>query len=77
MSGEIITEFDSYLKKDKIKIIVRPSSPKTRITKYDSTRCALRVDIAAAPDKDNANKELIKFFYKLTKKKTSIISVSK
>ena len=77
MSGATITDFGSYLKNNILKVIVKPSAPETKITKYDSARQALRIDIAAPPDKDKANKELIKFLNKLTKKKASIISGAK
>ena len=55
------------------KILVRPNSPKNRISGIDEQRNAFRVEIAAPPDKDKANKEVIKFFSKLLKKKVRIV----
>lgn len=61
--------------KDKVlKIIVRPNSSKSEITAVDKERNALRVSIKAPPDKGKANKEIIKFFSKLLKKKVEIVS---
>lgn len=71
MSGGIIAEI---LRKNVVKVIVKPSSQATKIAGYDSAREALRIDISEPPDKDKANKELIKFFNRLTGKKAAIIS---
>lgn len=57
-----------------LKIIVKPNSPKSEITAVDEARNALRVSIKAPPDKGKANKEVIKFFSKLLKKKVEIVS---
>ncbi|MBU0535708.1 MAG: YggU family protein [Nanoarchaeota archaeon] len=57
-----------------IKIIVKPNSPKSEITSIDEVRNALRVNIKAPPDKGKANREVIKFFSKLLKKKVEIVS---
>lgn len=57
-----------------LKIIVKPSSPKSEITAVDNERNALRVNIKAPPDKGKANREVIKFFSKLLKKKVEIVS---
>ena len=61
--------------KDKVlRIIVKPNSPKSEITAVDEARNALRGSIKAPPDKGKANKEVIKFFSKLLKKKVEIVS---
>lgn len=60
--------------KDSINIIVRPNSPKTEIKKFDAEHQAYRVNIKAAPEKGEANKEIIKYFTKLLKKDVKIIS---
>ena len=46
-----------------IRIKVRPNAPKTQIkeTMEDKT---IKLDVAAAPEKDKANKEMIKFLAK-------------
>lgn len=60
-------------KEKNIKIIVKPNAPKTKITAVDEVRNALRVDVSAPPDKGKANREVIKFFSKLLKKKVKIV----
>ena len=57
-----------------LKIIVKPNSPKNEVVAVDEARNALRVNIKAPPDKGKANKEVIKFFSKLFKKKVEIVS---
>ena len=65
---------NEFIKNGYLAIVVRPSSPKSEILGYDESRKALKVAIAAAPDKNKANIEVIKFFSKLTKKKVEIVS---
>ena len=60
----------------RVKIIVRPNSPKTEIITYDKARDAWRIMVAAPPEKGRANREIIKFFSKKFKKKVEIISGS-
>ena len=55
------------------KIIVKPNSPANKIVSIDENRNAFRVNIAAPADKDKANREVIKFFSKLLKKKVEIV----
>ncbi|RLE39196.1 YggU family protein [Candidatus Woesearchaeota archaeon] len=57
-----------------IKIIVRTNASKTQLLSYDETKSAFRLDVAAPPDKNRANREIIKFFSKKFKKKAKIIS---
>ncbi len=66
-----------HIKNNILKIIVKPNSLKNNITGFDKNKQALKVEIAAPPEKDKANKELIKFFSKLLKKKVKIISGSR
>ena len=61
-----------YIHRNKLKILVKPNSPKTKITGWDKNKEALRVDVKAEPEKGKANKEIIKFFTKLLKKKIEI-----
>lgn len=58
-----------YIKENKLKILVKPNSPKNQIIGYNKSRQALKINIKAPPEKGKANKEIIKFFTKLTKKK--------
>jgi len=61
----------------RFKIHVNPNSSKTEIKGFDESRHAFKVDVAAAPETDKANKEVVKFFSKLLKKKVRIVSGSK
>ena len=63
---------EKYIKGNKLKIIVKPNSPKNQITGYNESRQALKVNIKAPPEKGKANKEIIKFFTKILKKKIKI-----
>ena len=65
---------NDYIKDNKLKIAVKTNSPKTEITSYDKTKNTIKLNVKAQPEKGKANTEIIKFFTKLTKKKTSIIS---
>ena len=60
-----------------LRVIVRPNSPKNEITAVDEQRNALRVSIKSPPDKGRANREVVKFFSKLLKKKVEIVSGKK
>ncbi len=66
--------WEDKLNNSRIKIIVKPNSAKTDIIEWNSDRNALRVAVAAPPDKNKANIEIIKFFSKLLKKKVEIVS---
>lgn len=44
---------------------VRPGAPRTRITGFQEARHAVRVDVAARPEKGEANRELAAFLVKL------------
>ncbi len=62
-----------WVKQDQLVIIVRPSSPQTKVLGWDDVRQALRVAIAAPPEDNKANLEVIKFFSKLLKKRVRIL----
>ncbi|MBT7903245.1 DUF167 domain-containing protein [Candidatus Woesearchaeota archaeon] len=62
------------LKNQRVKIIVKPNAPKTKILFWDSQKQAFKIAVAAVPDKDRANTAIIKFFSKLLKCKVTIIS---
>lgn len=57
-----------------LRIIAKPNSPKTEINGWDENKKALRIAIAAVPDKDKANTELLKFLKKNTGMKCELIS---
>jgi uncharacterized protein (TIGR00251 family) len=60
-----------YIKDNRLKIIVKPNSPKNEIIGYDN---GLRVNIKAPAENNKANIEVIKFFRKITKRDVNIIS---
>lgn len=66
------SEVEKYIKNGKLAIHAKPNSSKTEILGYDESKKALRVSVAAAPDKDKANREIVKYFSKLLKKKVNI-----
>jgi len=66
-----------YIKKNILKVIVKPNAKKTEILEYDENKQALKIAIAAPPQKDKANKELINFLSKHLKKKISISTGAK
>jgi uncharacterized protein (TIGR00251 family) len=57
-----------------IKILAKPNSPKTEIKTWDVERQALRVNVHAKPEDNEANLEIVKYFSKLLKKKVIIKS---
>jgi len=65
---------DDFIKNNSLKIIVRPNSSKNEILGFIPEKQALKVSIKAPPEENKANIEIIKFFNKLTKKQTRIIS---
>jgi len=60
--------------KDTIKVLVKPNSNTNEIIGFDEERKLYRVTIKAPAEKGKANKELIKFFSKLTKRQVRIVS---
>jgi uncharacterized protein (TIGR00251 family) len=65
-------EISKYIQNNRLNIIVKPSSPENRILEFDESRQALRVEIAAPPEKDRANREIIRFFSKILGKKVEL-----
>ena len=65
---------EKYIKNNSLRIIVKPNANKSEILGYDESRQAVKVAIAAQPEKGKANKEVIKFFSKLLKRKIEIKS---
>jgi uncharacterized protein (TIGR00251 family) len=57
-----------------LKVIVKPNSPKTEFIGWDDSKQALRIAVAAVPDKNKANTELLKFLKKQTGKRCEIKS---
>ena len=59
------------IKNNHLKIKVKPNSPKTEITKIEKD--IIKLNVKAPPEKGRANREIIRFFTKLLKKKVTII----
>lgn len=72
--SKIAMDINNYIKNNHLKIIVKPNSNNNDIIKFDDEKQALRVNISAPADKNKANKEVIKFFSKLLKKRVEIKS---
>ena len=67
-------DISKYIENNYLKVLVKPNAKKTELISYDSNKKALRIAIAAVPDKNKANKELLHFLSKLLKKKVIIVS---
>ena len=72
-----MTDINSYVIAGFLDVVVKPNAPKTSIVGWDSNKKMLRIAVAAVPDKDKANKELVRFVSKLTGKKVSLVKGSK
>jgi len=57
-----------------LSLLVKPNAHKTEILGWDASRNALRVAVAAKPEDNQANKELIRFFTNKLKKPVVLIS---
>lgn len=55
-----------------IKVTVKPKSQKTEVLEQGED--FYKIAIKAPPDKGKANKELVKFLHKITKKRVTIVS---
>jgi uncharacterized protein len=63
-----------YIKDKSFYVIVKPNSKKTEFLCYDENKKALRIALHAAPEKGEANVELVKFLKKELKCSIKIIS---
>lgn len=59
---------------DALSVLVKPCAHETEILGWDASRNALRVAVAAKPEHNKANKELIRFFTNKLKKPVILIS---
>ncbi len=57
----------------RVKFIVKPNSPVTKLLGYDKEKDAYRIEIKSKPDKGEANKELEKYLSKHFKRKVKIV----
>ena len=65
-------KINDYIKNNSLKIIAKPNSSKTEIIGFDINKQALKVNVKAKPENNQANIEIIKFFTKQLKKKVTI-----
>ncbi len=65
-------EIDKFIRGNILHIKVKPKARETKITGIDGDK--VLVDVAAVPEKNKANQEIVKFFKKLTKKEVKIKS---
>ena len=73
-ASELHSYINSRINSGHLKILARPNSSKTMIVGWDELRSALRVNVHAKPEDNEANIEIVKFFSKLLKKKVVIKS---
>jgi uncharacterized protein (TIGR00251 family) len=65
---------NDYVKNGKLHVRVKPSAPKTEILGYDDARNAVKIAVAAPPEDNKANLELLKFVRKQTGKRITLVS---
>ncbi len=63
-----------YIKDNSLRIIVKPGKKQNYVLGYDYDKKALIVEVKAPAYDNRANKEVIKFFYKLLKRHVRIKS---
>ncbi|MBN2052450.1 YggU family protein [Candidatus Woesearchaeota archaeon] len=63
-----------YIKDNSLRIIVKPGKKQNYVLGYDLEREAVIVEIKAPAQDNKANKEVIKYFYKLLKRHVKIKS---
>jgi len=66
-------DLSRFIAASSLVIIVKPGSPRNEVLGWDDGRKALRVAIAAPPEDNKANLEVVKFFSKLLKKRVRIL----
>jgi uncharacterized protein (TIGR00251 family) len=66
-----------YIRSGTLSVHAKPNSPKTEIIGWDESTQSLKIAIAAVPDKDRANIELLKFLKKETGLKPALVSGAK
>jgi uncharacterized protein len=69
----LFEHIQNYSINNTLKLRVKPYSSKNAILGWDEERGVLRVAIAAPPEDNNANKELVKFLSKTWKKKVQLV----
>jgi len=70
MFDKLSTDFQ----KGKVKFLAKPSARKTELLSYDKEKNAYRIAIAAPPENNKANIELLNYIQKKTKKQIEFVS---
>ena len=70
--SEILIKAANDENKKMILIKARPNANRTQITSYNGETEEFSIDVAAPPDKNKANSELMKYISRLIKKKVEI-----
>ena len=67
-------KFEELKEKSAIMVIAKTNAVKTKIDSYDKSRSAYIMDVAAPPQDNKANVEIIRYLSRLTGKQATIIS---
>jgi uncharacterized protein (TIGR00251 family) len=70
-------KISDYIKSGTLSVHAKPNSPKTEVVGWDEPKQCLKIAVAAVPDKDRANIELLKFLKKETGMKPELVSGAK
>ena len=80
MSRQISEDFmniQKHVKQGILKVLVKPNASRTKVLGWDDSKQALRIAVSAAPDKNKANTELLKFIKKQTGRRCELKSGAK
>ena len=70
-------KISDHIKNGTLSVIAKPNSSHTEIIGWDESKKALRIAVAAVPDKNKANIELLKFLKKESSMKCELVSGAK
>ena len=65
---------NEYISGKRLSVYVKPNKSKSKIICWDKEKEALIIEISAAPEKGEANMELLKLLKKVTKKQWKLVS---
>ncbi|MFH1064843.1 MAG: DUF167 domain-containing protein [Candidatus Woesearchaeota archaeon] len=65
-------DITNHINNNILKVVVKPNAPKTEVIGWDENKQMLRIAVAAVPDKDKANTELLKFLKRQTGKRCEL-----
>ena len=68
-----LAKLNGLFNRKRFLVIVKPNAKKTRIVGVDDSRDSVRIEVSAPASKGRANKELVRFLHKVTKKKVRIV----